>query len=418
MLAVEAIHRYIPHREDLLPYAASVDVFLSEQLDQPPAVELAPQQWLQLRANAAKAELLGVDLESRQGGLGLGNLALGIATLVVGMRDPDAREVFGLGHAEMVVRHGQPELADKVVNGVLGFGQLVGVASTEPSGGTDLAGLSCRVAEHAGRWVLNGSKGLLSRIDESEGFVVFAKFSQSGMWEESTNDGRRADPLCAFWVPGDTSGVVRERIEPMGMRGWSWGYLHFDDVELDKTFLLGRPDGGRGIFDRHFTKWRLLMGLACLGAALGAIGSARQRLHSRRIGRRRLADIPVAAHRLGHSAVQVDSTISWCLGLLERMDRGDADMVDACGAKALATDVAFHAVDTTIQLFGAEGYAVNQPFERFLRDIRGLRIADGPNDVLYSVVGRTAVDHSTVPEPRLRPTVLGIEDRCGTGKLV
>ncbi|MGH3874563.1 MAG: acyl-CoA dehydrogenase family protein [Pseudonocardiaceae bacterium] len=399
MYAVEVIHRYLSHREDLLSYAACVDVFLGEQLDQCPGVELGPGQWLQLRANAAKAELVGVDLDCRRGGLGLGNLALGVATLTAGMRDPDAREVFGLGHAEMVVRHGQPGLADQVVHGVLGSGQLVGVASTEPSGGTDLAGLSCRVAQRGRRWVLTGSKGLLSRIDESVGFVVFAKFSPPGRGDELTTDAQRTDPLCAFWVPGDTSGVVREHVEPMGMRGWSWGYLHFDDVELDKTFLLGHPDAGRDIFDQHFTKWRLLMGLACLGAALGAIGSARQRLRSRWIGRRRLADIPVAAHRLGHAAVQVDSTISWCLALLERMDHGHTDMVDSCGAKALATDVAFHALDTTIQLFGAEGYAIHQPFERFLRDIRGLRIADGPNDVLYSVVGRATMDHPAIPEP-------------------
>lgn len=100
------------------------------------------------------------------------------------------------------------------------------------------------------------------------------------------------------------------------------------------------------------------------------------------------------ASRLGTAAAEVQAATAWCFSLLEGLDR-DADGADvaACSAaKALATDASYRAVDLGLQLHGSDGYTCHTPMEKRLRDIRGLRIADGPNDVLYSVLAHSLLE--------------------------
>jgi cyclohexanecarboxyl-CoA dehydrogenase len=107
------------------------------------------------------------------------------------------------------------------------------------------------------------------------------------------------------------------------------------------------------------------------------------------------------AARLGTCAAEVEAATAWCFSLLERIDQGDLDVAACSAAKALATDAAYRAVDLALQLHGSEGYTRHTPMEKRLRDIRGLRIADGPNDTLYSVLAHSLLteQHQDRPTP-------------------
>ncbi|GAA2657516.1 hypothetical protein GCM10010400_13860 [Streptomyces aculeolatus] len=423
----------------LADFTARVTDFLDRHLPEPVTEEAARPPWLQLRGHAARAGLTGFDVAApgtcgdapRGGGeagagvagerapvgagavpAGLERVAQGLAMYLAGRRDCDAREVFSSGHGAMPLRYGPPAVALAVRDRVVGRGELAGVASSEPHSGSDLRGLRTVAVDHGDHLVLSGTKGLVSRVEEAVGFVVFCKVvapeqaaaltAQPAAGADAGADGGacaglREVPLSALWLPMDAPGVRTQTAAPLGLRGWSLGHLHFDGVRVERDRLLGAPGDGRRIFDAHFAGWRLMMALVCLGAAGTAIDEAMARTRRRSVGRTPLSGIPSVVSRLGTAAAEVQAATAWCFSLLEGFDRDTegADAAACSAAKALATDASYRAVDLSLQLHGSDGYTCHTPMEKRLRDIRGLRIADGPNDVLYSVLA-----HSLLEGPR------------------
>ncbi|GAB2714264.1 acyl-CoA dehydrogenase family protein [Kitasatospora kifunensis] len=369
--------------------------FLDAELPTPLCEEDSRPDWSALRRAAAGAGLTGIDLSAWEGSEAGGRVAQGMAMFLAGERDCDAREVFSSGHAAMALHYGTPELVQQTREQVVVRGELAGVASSEPQSGSDLRGFRTVLVDHGDHYTLSGSKGLISRVEEAYGFVVFAKIITP---EQVGTIDLRQVPLSALWVPMNTKGVLTETTEPLGMRGWSFGHLHFVDAQLPKELLLGAPGDGRRIFDTHFSAWRLMMSLVCLGAAAAAIRESADRTRRRTVGRLPLAAIPSVAARLGTAAAEVEAATAWCFALLERIDQGDIDAAACSAAKALATDVAYRAVDLALQLHGSEGYTRRTPMEKRLRDIRGLRIADGPNDTLYSVLAHAMLTEGEAPQ--------------------
>ncbi|MEU9480416.1 acyl-CoA dehydrogenase [Streptomyces sp. NPDC048191] len=384
-MPVGGITTILNRHPELAELTSRITAFLDTHLPAPVCEAEGRPDWLALREQAAQARLTDIDIEQAE----LGRVAQGIAMFLAGQRDCDARDVFSSGHAAMPLRYGSPELAGHIHELAVKQGKLAGVASSEPQSGSDLRGFRTVLVDHGDRLVLSGTKGLISRVAEACGFVVFGKIVDRAGAE--TADLREV-PLSAVWVPTETKGVLTETADPLGMRGWSFGYLHLVDVCLDKALLLGAPGDGRRIFDAHFSAWRLMMSLVCLGAASAAIQESADRTRSRTVGRTPLAAIPSVAARLGAAAAEVEAATSWCFTLLERIDQGETDTAACSAAKALGTDTAYRAVDLALQLHGSEGYTRTSPMEKRLRDIRGLRIADGPNDTLYSVLAHSLMN--------------------------
>ncbi|WP_244206867.1 acyl-CoA dehydrogenase family protein [Streptomyces swartbergensis] len=381
----------------LKDFAARVTDFLDMHLPEPVTEESGRPPWLDLRRRAAEAGLTGFDLACARDAVplvppGLERVAQGLAMFLAGRRDCDAREIFSTGHGAMALRYGTPLVVQAVRDRVVDGGELAGVASSEPHSGSDLRGLRTVAVDHGDHLLLSGTKGLVSRVEEATGFVVFCKVVDPEQ-AATRHDGGvwlREVPLSALWLPTQTVGVLSETTVPLGLRGWSMGHLHFDNVRVGKDCLLGAPGDGRRIFDTHFSGWRLMMALVCLGAATAAIEETMDRARRRSVGRTSLANVPSVVARLGIAAAEVQAATAWCFSLLERMDQeGDVDVAACSAAKALATDMAYRAVDIGLQLHGSEGYTRCVPMEKRLRDIRGLRIADGPNDTLYSVLAQS-----------------------------
>ncbi|QEU89837.1 acyl-CoA dehydrogenase family protein [Streptomyces kanamyceticus] len=373
--------------------------FLDRHLAEPVCEQDAQPDWAALRRRAAAAGLTTIGIGSPHSA---GHVAQGMAAFLAGQRDCDARELFGVGHAAMILRHGSPSLAHLVHRRAVEEGSLVGVAVSEPQSGSDLRGLRTVAVDHDDHLVLSGTKGFISRVQEAVGFVVFCKIltADSGRararGEGEGPAGMRDVPLSAVWIPQDVPGLHHDVSPALGIRGWSFGHLELSDVRVRRDWLVGPPGRGRHVFDTHFAPWRLLMALVCLGAAAAAIEESMAHARQRHIGAGTLASLPAVVTRLGRAAAEIASATSWCFALLDDLDHGVDSSTGSAAAKALATECAYRAVDLALQLHGSEGYTEYTPMEKRLRDIRGLCIADGPNDALFS-----AAAHSLLRSPAL-----------------
>ena len=74
-----------------------------------------------------------------------------------------------------------------------------------------------------------------------------------------------------------------------------------------------------------------------------------------------------------------------------KFDNKQLSIIDSSMVKAEVTEIALEVVQWSMQVHGAAGYSKELDLEERLRDIYGLRIADGTTDVLRSQVARSKI---------------------------
>lgn len=323
---------------------------------------------LALRQQAAARGLTGVDLSSESR---LTDVDMGYVYEAVGAIDADLREVFGAGHGRMIDAYGTDVARACWLPRIAG-GSLVGVAVTEPAGGSDLRALATCAERVPGGWKLNGVKGPMARITEAEAFVVFAV----------TDHG-----LTAFIVDATNHGIRREMHAVAGLGGWSFGILHFDDALVANDDLLGAPGDGRAIFTAHFAEWRAFMALVAVGAGEAALGQAREWARGRELADGSLATVPAVVEHFGRHKLALDLARGASFAALGAPAAKRPQL--AAAAKVAATDAGYAAVDFAITVFGARGLMPTSGLDKRSRDLLALKIADGANAVLTAHLGRS-----------------------------
>jgi acyl-CoA dehydrogenase len=92
--------------------------------------------------------------------------------------------------------------------------------------------------------------------------------------------------------------------------------------------------------------------------------------------------------KLARMATDIDSAALLTYRAAWLKDMGHSVTVEAAMAKMTATEIAQHAIDSAVQIFGALGVVSGQVVERLYREIRPLRIYEGATEVQELVIAR------------------------------
>lgn len=332
---------------------------------------------LELRKKAGKENLIGLDISTEDGGLNLDLVTMGLIYDECGKTSVNTRELIGAGHGRIVSEFGTAELKKEILPQLIEGNVLIGVGLTEPDCGSDLSNIKTYARKHLDGYILNGEKSLVSRIDEAGYFVVFAK---------TTNNGVHG--LTAFLVDMNNPNIKRNYKSPMGLKGWSYGGFTLQDVFVPDECILGEVGEGFKIFNSHFNYWRVLMALICIGSAeqatrLGINYAKERNSFGGPIGR-----FQSVMHKISDNVTKLESAKLLCLKSLWLIENKIKCTKEVAMSKWYGTHTAYEAIDNVVQIFGARGYCKEYGIEQRLRDVRGLMIADGSNDVMKSLIGR------------------------------
>jgi alkylation response protein AidB-like acyl-CoA dehydrogenase len=313
-----------------------------------------------------------------------------LAQFICGYRDIDLRDAVTLGHGSLIARYGRPALRDRW-GPRMAAGELVGVATTEPHGGSRPAAARTRATTGPdGTWLVSGRKTWISRLTEASVFVVF--FQDPG------------GSLAAAAIDAAEPGLARQLVAPAGVAGWTWGVLDLDAVPVhpDRDVLLGH---GMSLLRKHFTAYRPLVTATALGAAAAVFDTVNAHLRYRQTSGdlARLRDSALVT--LGRTHAQLTTAL---LGttMAARLAHAEADWAEQWGweMKAHGVDTAHQAATELAQLLGADGYRADSPVAKARRDLGALLIADGIHDTLYRSAGKHHTNPPpTVTEPRQQP---------------
>jgi alkylation response protein AidB-like acyl-CoA dehydrogenase len=145
-----------------------------------------------------------------------------------------------------VLLFGSKELQDKVTRPCLSGDKLICLGITEPSAGSDVAGLKTEAKDMGDHYLVNGEKKWITQGLEADFFTVACRTGGAGMGGVSLLLIERTMP-----------GVTTRKMDCMGMFGSGTSYITFEDVKVPKSNLIGKENQGFLYVMHNFNHERL-----------------------------------------------------------------------------------------------------------------------------------------------------------------
>lgn len=326
--------------------------------------------------------LLGALVPEEYGGLGLG---LGDASVILeeinyqgGNAAPVHAQLYTMG---ALLRHGSAEQKQRYLPGIAaGSIRLQSFAVTEPGAGTDTTNISTRAVRHGDRYVVNGQKIWISRVQHSDLMLLLARTTPK---EETT---KRSQGLSLFLVDiRDLKGLTVRPIHTMVNH--ETNELFFDDMEIPADALIGEEGSGfRYVLDGMNAE-RILIASECIGdgrwfVERGAAYAASRVVFGRPIGQNQGIQFPLARAFVNVSAADL---MRWKAADL--FDQHEPCGAEANMAKMLAADASWEAANTALQTHGGFGFASEYHIERKFRETRLYQVAPVSTNLILSYIG-------------------------------
>lgn len=291
-------------------------------------------------------------------------------------------------HAQMytmgtLLRHGSAEQKERWLPGIAaGDLRLQAFAVTEPDAGSDTTRISTFAERRGDRYIVNGQKIFISRVQHSDLMILLARTTPLEAVEKKT------DGLSVFVVDLRDAGEA-VRVRPVDtMINHETNEVFFDGLEIPAENRIGEVGRGFRYIMSGMNAERILLASESVGDALFFIDRCKRYaservVFSRPIGQNQGVQFPIARayiHTQGAMALR-DRAVSL-------YDSGEPCGPEANMCKLLASEAAWEAANVAMDTFGGYGFAEEYGIERKFREARLYLVAPVANNLVLSFVGQ------------------------------
>ena len=301
-------------------------------------------------------------------------------------------------------QYGTPELKAQILPKVTAGEAFLGIATTEPEGGSDiLGGCHTKARQQGDEWICNGEKMYISGVRES--LDMGGVHLLLARTEPDPNAGHRAFTFFALPLKG-TPGISPTFFEDMGRMGISTGGFALEDVRLPAANMVGELNRGFYHAMEGFSAARVLIGATCVGAAEAVLGLGMDHVKQRRAFGRPLAAFEGISFPLADHYAHLESTrllvykAAWTMDQKYGSSTGTHHDIAlaAALAKLRAPVVGFNIMNEVADWFGAMAYTKECPVEMGIRAIRSYSIgAEGTMNIMRLVITRELLGAEFLP---------------------
>lgn len=327
--------------------------------------------------------VLGIGMPEEYGGTGHEDaVLLGLAAETIAYGDINvASAPVQVGLVGSQVAQAGREVRDRYLPAMIAGEKTVAIALTEPGSGSDAAALSTTARPVDGGWIVSGEKTAISWACNAAASIVYAR--------EPGSDRSRG--VSAFLIPLDATGVTVSPLPGMGCLPIGWGSIHFDDVFVPESHLIGEAGRGFHAVMDHFDFSRTAIGLKCLGAAQASLDEALDHAQRRQAFGRPIADFQGVSFLLAEHATYLEAARWQAYRALWLRDEGRRHSANASMSKWWAPVVAKDAIEAAMRVHGNLGYATEFPLQQRYRDVMAYLVADGTAEIQKKVIFREMV---------------------------
>lgn len=293
----------------------------------------------------------------------------------------------GACHGQMynmgtLLRHGSAEQKNlylpKIAAGEL---RLQSMGVTEPTTGTDTTKIKTTAVRKGDRYVINGQKVWISRIQHSDLMILLARTTPL---DQVT---KKSEGMSIFIVDlRDAIGKGLTVRPILNMVNHETNELFFDNLEIPAENLIGEEGKGFKYILDGLNAERALIAAECIGDGYWFVDRVtayvKDRIvFGRPIGQNQGVQFPIAR---AHINVEAASLMRY-----EACRLFDANL--PCGAQAnmaklLAADASWEAANACLQFHGGFGFACEYDVERKFRETRLYQVAPISTNLILSYV--------------------------------
>ena len=294
----------------------------------------------------------------------------------------------GACHAQMYImgtllRHGSDEQKLRYLPDIAaGRLRLQSFAVTEPTTGTDTTKTRTTAVRKGDRYVVNGQKVWISRMQHSDLMLLLARTTPIAEVKKKT------EGLSVFLV--DLRGASQRGLTVRPIRNMvhhETNEVFFEDFEVPAENLVGEEGRGFRYILNGMNAERVLIAAECIGDGYWFIDRARtyageRVVFDRPIGMNQGIQFPIAR---AYANVRAADLMRYEAARL--FDAGKPAGAEANMAKLLAADASWEAGNVCLQTFGGFGFAAEYDVERKFRETRLYQVAPISTNLILSYIG-------------------------------
>ena len=329
-------------------------------------------------AELGERGLLGLYVPEEYGGQGLSQTGYCRVSEVFAQIDATLSVIMGVHQSigmKGIALFGTDEQKERFLPELAIGRRLAAFALTEPNAGSDVASMETRADRNAdGSWRLDGLKHYIGNGSKAGVIVTFA----------ATGEGEHT----AFILERGMDGLeVGRRFDTMGLRGNDLRELRYNGIHVPPENVLGEPGDGFRIAMHVLNNGRLSLGTGSVGGAKYILDQTIRHVKERRQFGRPLADFELVQDKIGWAVSYLFGLESMAYLSTGLVDQGVEDYsLESAICKVAGTEFLWYAANRSLQLAGGAGYMRDQPYEKYLRDIRIFPIFEGANDVMRAFI--------------------------------
>ena len=294
----------------------------------------------------------------------------------------------GACHAQMytmgtLLRHGSAEqkraYLPRIASGEL---RLQSFAVTEPTTGTDTTRTKTFAEKRGDRYIVNGQKVWISRVQHSDLMLLLARTTPL------SHITKKTEGLSVFLVDVRESLQRGLTVRPIrNMVNHETNEVFFDNVEVPAENLVGEEGKGFSYILDGMNAERILIAAECVGDGFWFIDRARtyaseRIVFDRPIGQNQGIQFPLAQ---AYANVRAADLMRYEAARL--FDAGQPCGAEANMAKLLAADASWQAANACLQTHGGYGFAAEYDVERKFRETRLYQVAPISTNLILSYLG-------------------------------
>lgn len=341
----------------------------------------------ELYKKAADIGLLGVGFDENYGGIA------GTDAFYILLASVELAKCASGGLAASLLSHtigtppiqhfAQEELKAEVLPQILSGEKISALAITEPSGGSDVAALKTKAVREGDYYILNGEKTFITSGIRADYYTVAVK---------TDPHAKGAKGISMLLVDAHSDGISKSPLKKMGWWASDTAHLHFDNVKVPVSHLLGEENAGFKVIMNNFNMERFWLAAMAYGYALVCYEEALDWAKQRQTFGKRLIDHQVLRHKLVDMATQLTTTRALLEDTAYRMGQKELQGADLIAQISMSKNVATRTMqfcaDAAVQTLGGMGFMRGTKSERIYREVKVNMIGGGAEEIMKDLISK------------------------------
>jgi butyryl-CoA dehydrogenase len=289
--------------------------------------------------------------------------------------------------ADVLLKYGTERQKEKYLKDLVEGNKIAAYAISEPTAGSDAAGIKATASKDEDCYILNGNKYFCTNGSLADIYIAACK----------TDEEKGAKGISLFILEKGTKGMeITNVIDKMGCRSSVTTDLVLKECRIPSENMIGEENKGFKIAMDGLVGGRLGMCAIGIGISEAALNKAIQHSNNRIAFGKPISSLYSIQSKISNMYIKLEA----CRALFKKTCKVRSSHKDYSLEASVAKVFIGEAVNSicyeAIQIMGGHGYVRNNEVERLYRDGRLIDIGVGTSEVLNMVIGSTILKMNSV----------------------